>query len=204
MNIDFKSKLFATLFLSFILLLVSLFVTYQGIEKNNKMIVNIEKKQMKLSYLANKLNHDIEMNQANVLQSIVLNTSFSVQNSQTSLKELSELVSRLQKFIQKSKITNRYIENTIDKITRRMVSYRAVQDSLALSIESKDLEDIQDAIIGFNAITVKFAQDIESLIDKSNEILYTKLLEIKESNSNSANTLIISFITAFTLIFFSM
>ena len=204
MNIDFKSKLFATLFISFILLLVSLFITYQGIEKNNTMIVNIEKKQIKLSYLANKLNHDIEMNQANVLQSIVLNTSFSVQNSQTSLKELSELVSKLQKFIQKSKITNRYIEDTIDKITRRMVSYRAVQDSLVLAIESKDLEDIQDATIGFNAITVKFAQDIESLIDKSNEILYTKLLEVKESNSNSANTLIISFITAFMLIFFSI
>ncbi len=204
MNINFKSKLFLTLFISFILLLVSLFVTYQGIEKNNQMIVSMEEKQIKLSYFANKLNHDIEMNQANVLQSIVLNSTFSVQNSQTALQELSELVSKLQQFIQESEMSNTYIESIIDKITRRMVSYRAVQDSLVLAIGSKDLEDIQDATIGFNAITIKFAQDIESLIDKSNKILYKKLLEIKESNSNSANTLSISFITAFTLIFFSM
>ncbi len=204
MNVNFKSKLFITLFISFILLLGSLLITYQGIEKNNEVIVSIERQQIKLSYYANKLNHDIEMNQANALQSIVLNNSLSKEKSESSLQELSELTIKLKKFIQKSGLKNPDIESIIDIITRRMLSYGAVQDSLAQAVKSKNVEDVQDATIGFNAITIKFAQDIENLIDRSNEILYTNLLEIKESNSNNSHTLIISFITAFTLIFFSV
>ena len=201
---NYKSKLFASLFVSFILLLGSLFISYQGIEKNNKMILSIEKKQIKLSYFANKLNHDIEMNQANILQSIILNDSFTMQNSQSSLQELANLTHKLEKFVQRSEMKNSSIDEIINKIKRRLVSYKAVQNSLTEAIESKNQEDIQDAVVGFNAITIKFAQDIERLIDLSNEILYINLLELKESNIKSSNTLLISFITAFALIFFTV
>ena len=168
------------------------------------MIINIEKKQIKLSYFANKLNHDIEMNQANILQSIILDDTFSIKNSLSSLNYLAELTSKLEKFVQKSELQNSAIDEIIYKIKRRLVSYKSVQNSLIEAIESQDKEDIQDAVIGFNAITLKFAQDIENLIDLSNEILYTNLLELKESNTKSSNTLLISFLTAFTLIFFSI
>ena len=201
---DFKNKLFASLFVSFILLLGSLILSYQGINKNNKMILSIEKKQIKLSYFANKLNHDIEMNQANLLQSIVLDDKFSINNSQSSLKELVKLAYKLEVFVQKSEMKKSSIDDIISKIKRRMISYKAVQASLREAIKSENTEDIQDAVIGFNAITVKFAQDIERLIDLSNEILYTNLLALKESNQKSSNTLLISFVTAFTLIFFSI
>jgi len=202
--LDFKNKLFASLFVSFILLLGSLILSYQGINKNNKMILSIEKKQIKLSYFANKLNHDIEMNQANLLQSIVLDDKFSINNSQSSLKELVKLAYKLEVFVQKSEMKKSSIDDIISKIKRRMISYKAVQASLREAIKSENTEDIQDAVIGFNAITVKFAQDIERLIDLSNEILYTNLLALKESNQKSSNTLLISFVTAFTLIFFSI
>ena len=201
---NFKSKLFISLFISFSLLLGSLFISYQGIDKNNKMILNIEKRQIKLSYFANKLNHDIEMNQANILQSIILNDTFSIQNSQSSLQALAELTSKLEKFVQTSEIKKTSVDDIILKIKRRILAYNAVQNSLVEAIHSKDLDDIQDAVIGFNAITVKFAEDIERLIDLSNEILYINLLELKESNIKSSNTLLISFITAFILIFFSI
>lgn len=168
------------------------------------MIINIEKKQIKLSYFANKLNHDIEMNQANILQSIILEDTFSIKNSQSSLNELAELTSKLEKFVQKSELTKSSIDEVIYKIKRRLVSYGSVQNSLIAAIDSQSKEDIQDAVIGFNAITVRFAQDIEYLIELSNEILYTNLLELKESNTKSSNTLLISFMTAFTLIFFAV
>ena len=168
------------------------------------MILSIEKQQIKLSYYANKLNHDIEMNQANILQSIILNDSFTMKNSQSSLQELSNLTLKLEKFIQKSEMKNSSVDEILQKIKRRVVSYKAVQNSLTEAIISQDPDDIQDAVVGFNAITVKFAQDIERLIDLSNEILYVNLLELKESNLKSSNTLLISFITAFTLIFFSV
>ena len=201
---NFKSKLFASLFVSFILLLGSLIISYQGIDKNNKMIISIEKEQIKLSYYANKLNHDIEMNQANILQSIVLNEPFSINDSQDSLKELSDLTLKLEKLVQKSELNNSSVNEIIHRIKSRILAYKAVQKSLIEAIDLKDQDDIQDAVIGFNSITVKFAQDFERLIDLSNEILYTNLLELKESNIKSSNTLLISFITAFILIFFSV
>ena len=199
----FKSKLLFILLLSFILLLASLIISYKGIENNNEMILQIEKKQITLLYFANKLNHDIEMSQANILQSIILNDTFTQNSTHLLLAELSELTNKLHDFIYSSKLDNSDIKNTVDTILKRMVAYEAVQNSLVDAIRSDDVEDIQDATIGFNSITIKFAQDIDKLISLSNEILYDNLLKLKGSNEKSSNTLIISFITAFLLIFFS-
>ncbi len=200
---DYRNKLFITLVLSFILLIGSLIISYQGLNQNNRMIQAIEKEQIKLSYFANKLNHDIEMYQSEILQLIVLNESINTTNINLSFNNLSILIEKLDTFLKKSSLNSTDLDENILIIKKRIISYHAVKDSLIEAIKLNDIEDIQDAVIGFDAITIKFTQNIERLIDISNEILYERLLELKFTNESSASTLLLSFLAAFSLIIFS-
>jgi len=200
----FKLKLFFSLSISFILLIISLFMSYTNINQNNFMLKSIKAEQVKLSYFANKLNHDIEKNQANILQSIVLKNSFSNNNINSSFSNFTNLVHKLENFVTISNISSNEINNIVVKIKTRIISYKAVENSLIEAIKNQNLNDIQDATIGFNSITVRFAEDIKKLIDISNNKLFEQLLQLEYSNNHSKTMLIISFLIAFILILFSI
>ena len=73
-----------------------------------------------------------------------------------------------------------------------------------MAIESNDKEDIYDALIGFNQVTIKLSLDIEKLIDIANTQLYTNIFKLETVNNESSMTLLLSFLIAFVLISFSI
>lgn len=198
----FKSKLYISLAISFILLITSLYISIQSINSTSKMIEHIEQKQLKLNYLASKLNSDIEINQSNILQAIILKDRDSIKSIHTSFDALYNLVNELDILIQSSDVSE--LMKIIDVIKRRVVGYKAVENSLIEALESKESEDIQDALIGYNAITLKFSEDTNKLTNISNTQLYEDISLLKQSNKESNKTIFASFIIAFILIFFSV
>ena len=74
-----KNNFFISIIASFLLLIFSLYLSYENISANTKMVKSIEKDQIKLSYLSNKLNYDIKANQANILQLIILKDSINIE-----------------------------------------------------------------------------------------------------------------------------
>ena len=197
---NFKSKFFITILISFVLLMFSLYLSYSNVSKNNDMIEYIEKDQIKLSYLSNKLNYDIKVNQTNLLQLIVLKEPINKIIINKSFDSLNKIVIELDEFTKTKKEFNEIIYT----IKKRIVAYIAVKNSLLEAIVSKDTDDIDDAVIGFNQITIKFSQDIEKLLDSANTQLYNNMLELEERNDKSAETLILSFLIALALISFSV
>jgi len=202
MNI--KNKLFLSLLTSFILLLGSLLISYKNISNNNNVLKSIEKKQIKLSYFTNKINHDIEMNQANILQSIILQNRSDLASITHSFSNFFTLIHKLEKFIDTSAIGSNELNKLVSTLKKRTHSYRAVQSSLLEAIQSQEVEDIQDATIGFDSVTLKFEKDLERLIDITNEKLYQDILTLQSSNQQSTHTLILSFLISFFLISFSI
>ena len=201
---NFKSKLYISLFVSFMLLMASLTINYTNIKNTNEIIHSVEKEQIKLFYLANKLNYDVKVNQANILQSIVLKEKLSENIINTHFNNLSNLVEELNNFIHNSKVHSPEISKIIVKLRKRNVSYKAVQKSLIQSLESQDEIDIQDAVIGLNAITMKYSQDTNNLLNIVNAKLSKNLSEIQSNNNDGVTYLLLSFIAAFILIIFSI
>ena len=113
---NFKSKLYISLFVSFVVLIASLIINYTNINNTNKIIHSIQKEQIKLFYLANKLNYDVKRNQANILQSIVLNEKLSEKNIITYFNNLSNLVEDIKSFIKNSDINSQEISKMIEKL----------------------------------------------------------------------------------------
>jgi len=200
---NFKNKILIILVSSFLLLIFALAISYNNIESNSSVIKYLEKDQIKLNYYANKLNYDIKKNQTAILQLLVLEKDFTKEISNQSFEEISTCVRNLENFLKKKKVKLEGFSETLETIKKRTFAYKAVQNSLIEAIKSKDKLDIEDALIGFNNITINFSEDTQRLIDISNEALYTQVLQLKANNNQSATTIILSFIISILLISFT-
>lgn len=198
-----KSRIYLILVFSMCLILFALGISYKNINENSSVIKSIEKEQITLNYFANKLNFDIKKNQTKILQIIILNEKLSDINSISSYQEIRESVESLKKFMQAHKTITKDFDTIIDNIDKRIYSYKAVQDSLLDAVIMDDKEDIQDALIGFNNITVQFSKETQRLINMSNEKLYLKVTELKDNNDMSLIITFVSFLTAIALISFA-
>jgi len=196
-------RLYLGLAFSFFLLLFALFISYQSIERNSVVIKSLEKDQIKLNFYINKLNYDIKKSQARILEVAILQKNFSSLEDHKVYNEIYNSIKKLELYkSEHPKIDKRFIL-IVSKLHKRIIAYKAVQDSVIVSIKSKDIEDIRDSIIGLNDITIKFSKEIDTLVQVDNELIYTKILKLKKNNkSNIINTLLI-FIASFLIIIFS-
>ena len=156
---NFKNILYISLFLSFLLLVASLAFSYTNITNTNNMLKLMKKEQIKLSYLSNKLNYAVKENQSKIYQSIILKTPLTDESIYTSFKELTDTIQKINAYIKTSKVHPEELSKITNKIRKRIISYKAVQDSLIEAIKSHNDLDIQDATIGLNSITIKFSQE---------------------------------------------
>ena len=199
-----RNRLFVLLSIGFSLLLFSLFLSSKSIDKTSKTIDYIEIKQLKLSYLANQLNYNIKSNQANILQTIAENRVDYKEHINDSFIHLDNVIDSLDKFIREQNIKIDGVDEKIGVINKRMVGYKAVEHSLIEALNSKNEEDIQDALFGFNNITIKFSQNINNLIKLSDSALADNIAQIKRVNNKTKSDILYSFVIAAILIIFSI
>jgi len=199
-QIIFKSKIYATIFISFALFLFSLFFSYGNITENSAMLKQLEKDQVALNYSANRLNYDIKRNQAYFLQANILDNNLSITKQETIFHDIHANITQLELFIQEHPQTSSKFKETIEIIKKRVVAYQLVQHSIVEAMNSGYKEDIKDAIIGFNDITVKFSKDTQELITLANQQIYQNLLLLEKNNKDSSQTLIFTFFFVFIII----
>ena len=199
-----QSKIYFTIVISFLFLLFPLILSYENIDTNNKMLRYLSNDQINLNYYTHKLNYDIKKNQTHILQKILLHHKNEKVQELESSDDIHHDVLVLEKFIVKHPELLSQFKNTFDIIKKRVVAYAIVQQSLFEAIKTEDEIDIEDALVGFNAITIKFSEDTQNLIDISNKQLYTNIQALETNNNNSRNTLVFSFLIALFLISFSI
>lgn len=197
MKISFEGRTYTALILGLILLLVSLIIGYQNIGTNNQMLTQLDREQIKINYYTNQLNYDIKNTQVVLLQELLLKHKISQETS--AFEKIEQHIKKLEQYSIEKNFSQEY-QNVLQKIKSRLVAYKLVRDSLIEAIKSKDQVDIHDAILGFHSITLKFSQDTQRLIELANAALYQKIFMVKQTNKNSANLIIFSFILSMILL----
>ena len=200
----FQHKIYTTLAVSFALLLLSLVLSYQNIQENSAMLKYLSKGQIKLNYYTHKLNYDIKKNQSDILQSTMLDYTFTEIQEKNAFSEINLSIDKLSEFIQEHENLSQDFIQLFETIKNRITSYKLVQHSLIIALASQDKVDIEDALIGYNDVTMKFSKDTDRLIDLANEQLYTNILLLNENNDTSAKNLLFSFLIAVLLVAFSI
>ncbi len=197
---NLKYKLYIILAISFCLLAYSFYSGKKNVETASAMIKHIEKVQLRFLEISYKLAHEIEINQSNILQALLLKDINSTKSINESFDKLNILINQLDLFTKKNNLHIDDIEKIIYTIKRRMVGYKAVEDSLIKSLNSNNKEDIEDAIIGFEAITVKFSDELNKLVFLSNNILKNNIKLLKQNNKQSQIIINLALIFAIALI----
>lgn len=199
-----KSRLFITILISFLLLTFSLYLGYRSISHSGLLITKIEKEQLRLAKLASNLNIEVEKNQSNILQTIILKETHLVSSIQNSFDSIHKLIDSLDAFIALSFINDEEIKNTMQIIKTRVVGYKSVEMSIIAAIHSEDQEDFEDALLGFNSITVRLSDDINQLIKLSEKAFSLKLHELQLQNEDTQKIVFLAFVVALLLIVFSI
>jgi len=199
----FQYKIYAALFVSFVILITSLILSYSNIHANTRVLNYLNKHHIELIYHINKLNYTLKTNQTLILQYILLQKNLSNKQITQSFQDIDNSVKELHSFVKEHNLPNNFtiLLNTIHK---RTVAYKFIEKSILQAIKDQDKEDLQDAILGFNSVIQKFSDDTRVLIDLSNAILYNKINALEKNNQQTSSILLFSFFVAFLLIGFSI
>ena len=183
------------------LLGISLYMSTKSINSTNTMIDNIGNIHLKFFHLGTQLTYDVKTNQTDILKAIILQNVNSITSINTSFDDLHKRINSIDEFEKSHDINIQEIKNIISILRKRMIGYKLVQISLINAFEDKSKEDILDALVGYNSITIKFSQDINKLITLSTVKLNDKMAQLKESNETTKQYTTYLFIISFLLIF---
>jgi len=197
MSISLTHKTYFVLILGLVFLLISFIISYKNIYINNQLLTQLDREQIKLNYYTNQLNYDIKNTQVELLQELLLHHTLS--NEIRNFDKMQQDIQQLEKFSTRKNLSQEYLR-ILHKLKNRIVAYKLVGDSLVEAVQSKDTLDIQDALVGFNSITHKFAKDTQQLVELANAVLYQKIYHVKETNQNSAYFTIFSFMLSILLL----
>jgi len=199
-----KLKLYLPLFISFLLLVISLIISSSNINETNKIVTYIQTKQLSLMQITTKLNQNAEKNQADIFKAILLDDNHSVDTILHSFYDITKTVNQLRTFISKNNIEINTLNENLTLIQKRAVSYKLVQQSLIDALQSGDKSDIQDAIIGFKSTNEQLSGDINKLVQLVNSDLNSHIEILKNSSEKSKKDIFYSFVLAVLLITFSI
>ncbi|NOR57864.1 MAG: EAL domain-containing protein [Sulfurimonas sp.] len=168
------------------------------------MIDYIETKQIKLSNMAFKFNHDVALHQSNILQSIIIEDISSIDNIHTSVNSLRRSLETLESFINKNNIRIDGINKTITIIKNRTIEYKESEKSLIKAIKSKEHNNIHNSLINFKTITLEFSNDTDKLTKLVDYKLKQKIEMLKNTNEQTQKDTLYTFILAVLLILFAV
>jgi len=195
-----SNKTYFALAISFLLLLSALIVSYKSLQKNTKMLKYLDRDQIKLSFYSNNLNYSIKEHQTYILNQIILKNNNLDIDTELNYKEIEAYINKLTKFLKKHQELPKEFSQKLDTIKKRVASYKIVQHSLIEALHENDTLDIEDALLGYNAITKKFSQDTLSLIELGNAHQFQKIHLLQQENESLSYILIFSFIIAVLLV----
>jgi len=199
-----SNKIYFALFISFLLLLSTLLISYSSLQKNTKMLKYLDRDQIKLSFYANSLNHTMKRDQTYTLNQLLLKNSKLNTEVKYHYKEIENYISKLSRFVQKHPKLSKDFSKKLISIQQKVASSKIIQTSLFKAVENNNLLTFKSKLLEYNTLIENFSQEIISLIELGNAHQYQKIYLLQEENQTLSYILIFSFIIAILLIFMSI
>ena len=168
------------------------------------MLRYLDRDQIKLSFYSNNLNYSLRKNQTYILNTLLLNKESLVKTKKLDFKEIDKYVKNLDKFLKKHPNLPTSFGSKLKTIEKRVHAYKSVQISLIEAIQAENRLDVEDALIGYNAIADKFSEDIINLIELGNANQYQQIYLLESENTRLSYILMFSFLLAILLISLSI
>ncbi len=181
-----RTKTYLLILVAIALLLLSGWMMSQNLKRNTELLEEIATTQLKLSTYSTKLNKSIQINQAKTIEALVMQDESLVRTIHQSSDEIVSTVKQLSYCIQRHKsILPPKVLDVIDTLNSRVIAYNNIENSILKAIKENKHDDLQDALVGFNATAAAFSNDVLQLVDLTNNLLQNKITQLQKYNATT-------------------
>jgi len=165
---------------------------------STKIIENIQEELLDMVELTYQIEHNVYKHRNALLEKIIKNEAIDLEIEGFDLEENIELLN-----ITVERTNNETLVSLLNRLHKRIVAFRYVEESLVEALDSEDQEDFSDALIGYNSVARKVTSDVEELQDLSGIYLNQAISEVQEASAEAKKYIIYSIIGGIALLLFA-
>ncbi len=187
------------------ILLFSAVVMIRNLRENTKLLDEIATTQLKLSSYSTRLTKAIQHNQAKTIEALVMRDESLEKSIKTSTDEIVSTIKQLSRCIERHRqMLPTQVLDVIKILNSRLIAYENMENSVLQATKNKRLEDLQDALVGFNATAAAFSNDVLLLVDLTNKLLQYKITQLQQHNEQTNRFLYTSYFFVTLLLLLSL
>lgn len=196
MNLRISS--YILIVLSIFLLVIPLYIGNSAIANSSKVIENIQEELLDMVELTYAIEHNVYKHRNALLEKIIKNESIDLEVEGFDLEENIELVN-----ITTERTNNGELKRLLERLHKRIIAFRLVEESMVEAWDSNDTEDFEDALIGYRSVARKVTSDVVELQDLSGIYLNSAIAEVQEASAEAKDHVRYSIFGGIALLLFA-
>ena len=183
---------------SIVLFMVPLYIGNTAMSNSAKIIENIQEELLDMVELTYQIEHNVYKHRNALLEKIIKNEAIDLEIEGFDLEENIDLLN-----ITVERTNNEQLISLLNRLHKRIVAFRYVEESLVEALDSEDQEDFSDALIGYNSVARKVTSDVEELQDLSGIYLNRAIAEVQEASAEAKANIMYTIIGGIALLLFA-
>ena len=195
---NLRSSSYILAFFSIFLFIIPLYIGNSAMYNSSKIIENIQEELLDMVELTYQIEHNVYRHRNALLEKIIKDDVIDLDIESFDLEENIGLLN-----ITTERANNKELEQLFSRLHKRIIAFRYVEESLVEAWRSGDVEDFDDALIGYKSVATKVTSDVEELQDLSGIYLNQAIAEVQEAGAKAKKNVTISVFGGISLLLFA-
>ncbi len=161
--------------LSIFLFIIPLYVGNVSMTNFTKVVEKIQEELLETVELAYAIEHNVYKHRNALLEKIVRNEAIDLEIEGFDLEENIALLN-----MTSDRTSNLELKAILDRLHKRIVAFRYVEESMVEALDRNDTEDFEDAMTGYSSVARKVTSDVVELQELSGIYLNNAITEVQE------------------------
>jgi len=165
---------------------------------STKVVETIQDELLDLVELTYAVEHNVYKHRNALLQKIIKNEAIDLEIEGFDLEENIDLLNATAE-----RTDNHDLDRLLNRLHKRIVAFRYVEESLVEALDSNNSEDFEDALVGYSNVARKVTSDVEELQDLSGIYLNQAIAQVREAGNEAKDHVVYSIFGGIAMLLFA-
>ncbi|MDA3947052.1 MAG: EAL domain-containing protein [Helicobacteraceae bacterium] len=195
---NLRTSSYILILFSIFLFIVPLYIGNNAISNSTKVMENIQEELLDMVELTYAIEHNVYKHRNALLEKIIKNESIDLEIEGFDLEDNIELVN-----ITIERTNNSDLKRLLERLRKRIIAFRLVEESMVEAWVQQDKEDFDDALIGYSNVARKVTSDVVELQDLSGIYLNSAISEVQKASVETKDNVRYSIFSGIALLLFA-
>ena len=183
---------------SIFLFIIPLYIGNTAMNYSTKVVESIQDELLDLVELTYAVEHNVYKHRNALLQKIIKNEPIDLETEGFDLEENIDLLNATAE-----RTDNPELNRLLNRLHKRIVAFRYVEESMVEAWESQNREDFEDALVGYSSVARKVTSDVEELQDLSGIYLNQAIAQVREAGDEARDHVVYSIFGGIAMLLFA-